>query len=95
MSESNGNRRDTAGRFAVGNAGGPGRPRQEAERQYLDAKARDWLACVLGIEAARAASDDAGANVTKTVCVEDPSWYRYGRIIRRKSNARHQGAGAN
>jgi hypothetical protein len=35
MSESNG--RDERGRFATGNQGGPGRPRREVERAYLDA----------------------------------------------------------
>lgn len=102
MTEANGNGRDAAGRFAAGNAGGPGRPRREAERQYLDAtlaavsvedwteivkraaadakagdaKARDWLARVLGIDAARAAPDDAGGGgVTRIVVVEDPNWY--------------------
>jgi hypothetical protein len=35
MSESNG--RDRGGRFAVGNQGGPGRPRREVERAYVDA----------------------------------------------------------
>ncbi|HUY88697.1 MAG TPA: hypothetical protein VMV10_08180 [Pirellulales bacterium] len=101
MSEANGNGRDAAGRFAADNAGGPGRPRREVERQYLDAtlaavsvedwteivkraavdakagdgKARDWLSRVLGIDAARAAPDDAGDGITRIVVIEDPNWY--------------------
>lgn len=35
MSEANG--RDKNGRFAAGNPGGPGRPRREVERAYVDA----------------------------------------------------------
>lgn len=35
MSEANG--RTSNGRFAAGNPGGPGRPRREIERAYLDA----------------------------------------------------------
>jgi hypothetical protein len=30
-----GNGRDSKGRFTAGNSGGPGRPRRETERQYL------------------------------------------------------------
>lgn len=37
MNEANGNGRDKGGRFASGSPGGPGRPRREVERQYLDA----------------------------------------------------------
>jgi hypothetical protein len=32
--------RAAGGRFAVGNPGGPGRPKRETERQYLDALRR-------------------------------------------------------
>jgi hypothetical protein len=35
VSEANG--RDKGGRFAAGNLGGPGRPRREVERAYVDA----------------------------------------------------------
>jgi hypothetical protein len=35
VSDANG--RDKGGRFAAGNAGGPGRPRREVERAYVDA----------------------------------------------------------
>jgi hypothetical protein len=35
--EITGNGRDTSGRFAPGNPGGPGRPRRETERDYLKA----------------------------------------------------------
>src|SRR5262249_55014346 len=36
MSDSN-NGRDSTGRFAAGNAGGPGRPRRAVEREFLSA----------------------------------------------------------
>ena len=101
MSEANGNGRNAAGRFAAGNAGGPGRPRREVERRYLDAtlaavavedwseivkravvgakagdaKARDWLSRVLGIEAAKAAPEYASDGTMRIVVVEDPNWY--------------------
>lgn len=120
MSEANGNGRDAAGRFAAGNAGGPGRPRREVERQFLDAtlaavsvedwseivkraaadakagdaKARDWLARVLGIEAARTVPDHAGESITKIVVVEDPDWYGNGaHHLEREREAQRNGVG--
>jgi len=46
-----GNGRDTTGRFAVGNPGGPGRPRRLIERDYLTTLSNavsleDWQAVV-------------------------------------------------
>src|SRR5262249_47563303 len=37
MAGSKGTRNGSGGRFQKGNAGGPGRPRRETERAYLDA----------------------------------------------------------
>jgi hypothetical protein len=45
------NGRGSNGRFAIGNSGGPGRPRREVERSYLSALTKavaleDWVAII-------------------------------------------------
>lgn len=57
--------RDGRGRFAVGNAGGPGRPRRDAEAAYLEAMAEAcplerWRA-IVGRAVADAEGGDAKA----------------------------------
>ena len=57
MGETNGDGRDKAGRFALGNRGGPGRPRREVEAEYLAATLANVNAETWGRIVAKAALD--------------------------------------
>lgn len=76
MSESNG--RGTGGRFAAGNAGGPGRPRRETEAAYLAATinavpAADWTAIVeQAVADAKAGDHHARAWLSKILGMDAP-----------------------
>jgi hypothetical protein len=58
MSDTGGNGRDSGGRFAKGNSGGPGRPRRSVEREYLAALSEE-LSLTRWQKIVRKAIDDA------------------------------------
>jgi hypothetical protein len=70
--------RDGQGRFAVGNPGGPGRPRRAVERDYLtvlsDAVSRDDWRCVVQAAVESAKQGDAKARdwLTRYLIGDDP-----------------------
>jgi hypothetical protein len=70
--------RSENGRFAPGNAGGPGRPRKLVERAYLEFAANactpeDWVAIVdRAVEDAKAGDARARSWLTKILVGDDP-----------------------
>lgn len=71
------NGRDKRGRFTPGHAGGPGRPKRDTEREYLDAligavSLADWREIVLrAVEDAKDGDKDARAFLAKHL-IGDP-----------------------
>src|SRR6185437_9276031 len=76
MSEANG--RDKSGRFAAGNPGGPGRPRRDVERAYIEATIAavpidDWTAIVAqAVADAKAGDAAARARLSKVLGIDAP-----------------------
>lgn len=58
------NGRTTAGRFAVGNPGGPGRPRRATEREYLAILAKGCGVAAWRAIVARAVADAKAGDAT-------------------------------
>ena len=66
--------RDHMGRFAVGNGGGPGRPKRQAEEDYLQTLSERVPLALWAEIVDKAASDAAAGDAKVLVSVDSSTW---------------------